>query len=101
VSIITNVEELYEGQDEIMDMAVDSNVMIFSPIKKALQAWRHPGTNPSHDSESVNESLDCTNDYEVILSYFQSYLNLFLISNQNWKLVWTRCLDSIQITALW
>jgi hypothetical protein len=28
-------------------------IMIFSPTKKVLQAWRHPGTNPSHDSESV------------------------------------------------
>jgi hypothetical protein len=37
VSIIMNSEELFEEQDEIMDMTVDSNVMIFSPIEKALQ----------------------------------------------------------------
>ncbi len=59
---------------EMMDMAVDSKIMIFSPTKKALQAWRHPGSNPSHDLESIcteptvdtNGSLDCTNDDEVI-----------------------------------
>ncbi len=60
----------------MMDMAVDSKIMIFSPTKKALQAWRHPGSNPSHDLESIcteptvdtNGSLDCTNDDEVIFS---------------------------------
>ena len=58
----------------MMDMAVDSKIMIFSPTEKALQAWRHPGSNPSHDLESIcteptvdtNGSLDCTNDDEVI-----------------------------------
>jgi hypothetical protein len=45
VPIITNTEELIEEQDEIMDMAVDSNTMIVSPIEKALQYWRHPDTN--------------------------------------------------------
>ncbi len=29
--------------------------------------------------------------------YFQSYLHLFLTSNQSWILVWMRCLDSIRI----
>jgi hypothetical protein len=53
VSIILNTESLFEEQDEIMDMAADSNVMIFSPIKKALQYMRHHSTNPSHDSKSV------------------------------------------------
>jgi hypothetical protein len=100
VFIITNTEELFEEQDE--------SVMIFSFIKKDLQYWRHPGTNPSHDLKSVcteptmdtNDSLDCTNDDEVILSLFPELFE-FMISNQNWKLVRTRCLDSIQITALW
>jgi hypothetical protein len=32
MSVITSTEELFEEQDEIMDMAADSNVMIFSPI---------------------------------------------------------------------
>jgi hypothetical protein len=54
VSIITNTEEIFEEQDEIMDMAVDSNVMIFSPIKKALQYWRHPDTNPCHEQLEVS-----------------------------------------------
>jgi hypothetical protein len=61
-----------------MDMAVDSKIMIFSPTKKGLQAWRHPGANPSHNSESVcteptadtNDSLDCTNKDDVILFLF-------------------------------
>jgi hypothetical protein len=63
---------------EMMDMAADSKTMIFSPTEKALQAWRHPGTNPSHDSESfcteptvdTNDSLDWTNEDEVILFLF-------------------------------
>jgi hypothetical protein len=109
MSAIMSTEELFEEQDEIMDMAADSNVMIFSPLENALQDWRHPDTNPSHDSKSActrptvdtNDSLDCTNDDKVIFLYFQCYLNLFLISNKNWKPVWMRCLDSIQITALW
>jgi hypothetical protein len=70
------VEELLGEVTEMMDMIADSNVMIFSPIKKVLQAWRHRSTNPSHDSKSVcteptvdtNNSLDCTNDDEVILT---------------------------------
>jgi hypothetical protein len=57
---------------------VDSKIMVFSPTKKALQAWRHPGTNPSHVSESVctepsvdtNDSLDWSNDDELIMSLF-------------------------------
>jgi hypothetical protein len=78
VSTVTNTEEIFEEQDEIMDMALGSNVMIFSPIKNVLQHWRHPDTNPSHDSKSVctgptvytDDSLDCTNDDGVILSLF-------------------------------
>jgi hypothetical protein len=78
VSIIANTEELFEEQDEMMDMAADSKIMIFSPTENALQAWRHPGTNPSHDLESVcteptvdtNDSLDCTNEDDIILFLF-------------------------------
>jgi hypothetical protein len=78
VSIIMNTEELFEEQDEIMDMAAESNVMIFSPTEKPLQYLRHPGTNPRHDLKSVctgptvdtNDFLDCTDDDEVILSLF-------------------------------
>jgi hypothetical protein len=98
VSIIMNREELFGEQDEIIDMAADSNVMIFSPINNALQYWRHPDTNPNHDSESVcieptvdtNDSLDCTNEDEVILSlltrsahaYIHTYLFYpYVISN--------------------
>jgi hypothetical protein len=56
--------------------------MTFSPTKKALQFWRLSCTNPSHDLKSVcteptvdtNDSLDCTNDDEVILSlYLESF----------------------------
>jgi hypothetical protein len=61
-----------------MDMAADSNTMIFSPTKKALQAWRHPGSNTSNEEESVcteptadtYDSLDCTNEDDVILFLF-------------------------------
>jgi hypothetical protein len=83
VSIIMNSEELFEEHDEIMDMAVDCNVIIFSPIEKALQYWRQPSTNPRQDLKSVcteptmdtNDSpLDCTNDVEVILSLFPELL---------------------------
>jgi hypothetical protein len=85
VSIVMNIEELFEEQDEIMDIAVDSNVMIFSPIENAIQYWRQPSTNPSHDSKSVctrptvdtNDSLDCTNDDEVILSLFPELFEFF------------------------
>jgi hypothetical protein len=60
---------------EMMDMAADSK---FSPTEKALQAWRHLGTNQSHDLESVfpeptvdtNDSLDCTNEDDIILFLF-------------------------------
>jgi hypothetical protein len=37
MSVIISTEELFEEQDEIMDMAADSNIMIFSPIENALQ----------------------------------------------------------------
>jgi hypothetical protein len=102
-------DEMSDASTKMIDMApVDSKIMMFLPTKKALQAWRHPGTAPSHDSESVcteptvdtNGSVNCTNDDKVILPYFQSYLDLFLILNQNWMPVWKRCLDSIQINAL-
>jgi hypothetical protein len=93
-----------ETSTKMMDMAVDSKIMIFSPTVNALQSWRHPGTNPSHDLESVctnstvntNDSLDCTNEDEVFF-YFQSYLDLFLILNQNWMPVWKWCLDFVLI----
>jgi hypothetical protein len=63
-----DTEELVGEAAEMMDMAAESKTMIFSPTEKALQAWRHPGTNPSHVSESVcteptvdtNYSLACT-----------------------------------------
>jgi hypothetical protein len=75
VSITTDTEELVGEATEMIDMAVDNKITIFYPTKKASQAWRNPGTNPSHDSESVcteptvdtNDSLDCTNEDEVIL----------------------------------
>jgi hypothetical protein len=101
-----DTEELVGEAAEMMDMAAESKTMIFSPTEKALQAWRHPGTNPSHVSESVcteptvdtNYSLACT----TLLFYFQSCLHLFLTLNQSWTLVWMRCLDSIWIApALW
>jgi hypothetical protein len=75
VSITIDTEEELIGEaTEMMDMAVDSKIMIFSPTEKALQARRHPGTNSSHDSESVcteptvdtNDSLDCTNEDDII-----------------------------------
>jgi hypothetical protein len=47
-------DETSDTSTEMMDMAADSKITIFSPTKKALQAWRHPGTNPSHDMESVS-----------------------------------------------
>jgi hypothetical protein len=43
------MEELIGEVTEMMDIAADNNVTVFSPSEKALQAWRHPGTNPSHD----------------------------------------------------
>jgi predicted class III extradiol MEMO1 family dioxygenase len=49
VSVITDMEELIGEVTEMMDIAADNNVTVFSPSEKALQAWRHPGTNPSHD----------------------------------------------------
>jgi hypothetical protein len=49
MSVITSTEEVFEEQDEIMDIAANSNVLIFSPIKNALQYWRHPSSYPSHD----------------------------------------------------
>jgi hypothetical protein len=47
-------------------------------LSLTLQYQRHPSTDPSHDSKSVctrptvdtNDSLDCTNANEVILSIF-------------------------------
>jgi hypothetical protein len=67
VSITTDTEELIGEATEMMDMAADSNIMIFSFTEKALQAWKHSGTNPSHDSKSVcteppvdtKDSLEC------------------------------------------
>jgi hypothetical protein len=79
VSIILDIKELNVEVNGTIKLAADSNVMIFSPIKKAfLQAWRHPSMNPSHDSKSVCtkltvdtiDSLDYTDDDEVILSLF-------------------------------
>jgi hypothetical protein len=79
VSITTDTEELVGEATEMMEMAADSKILIFTHTKKALQAWRHPGTNPSHDLESVcnettvdtNDSLDCTNEDDIIF-YSQS-----------------------------
>ncbi len=84
VPITMDTEELVGEAAEMMDMAADSKIMIFSPTKKAIQAWRHPGTNPSHDLESVsteptvdtNDSLDCTNENEVLLSLFSKLFGL-------------------------
>jgi hypothetical protein len=78
VSITTDTKELVSMAAVMMDMAEDSKIVIFSPTAKALQSWRHPGTNPSHHLESVcieptvdtDDSLDYTNDDEVILSLF-------------------------------
>jgi hypothetical protein len=78
VSITMATEELVGEAAEMMDITVDSKITIFSPTKKALQAWRHPGTNPSHDLESVcteptvdtNDSPDCTNEDDIILFLF-------------------------------
>jgi hypothetical protein len=44
-----DTEKLVEDATEKMDMATDSNTMIFSPTKKALQALRHPGSNTSNE----------------------------------------------------
>jgi hypothetical protein len=46
-------DEMSDASTEMMDMSVDSKIMIFSPTEKALQAWRHPGPNTSHDSGTV------------------------------------------------
>jgi hypothetical protein len=78
VSITMDTEELVGEAAQMIDMAVDSKIMIFSPTEKAIQAWRHAGTNPNHDLESVcteptvdtNDSLDCTKEDEVILFLF-------------------------------
>jgi hypothetical protein len=72
-------DETSDASTEMMDVAVYSKVMIFSPTEKALQAWRHPGSNTSHDLWSVcteptvdtNDSLNCTYADEMILSLFQ------------------------------
>jgi hypothetical protein len=78
LSISMDTEELVGEAAEMMDIAVRLQIMTFSPTEKALQAWRHPGTTPSHYLESVcteptvdnNDSLDCTNEDEVILFLF-------------------------------
>jgi hypothetical protein len=107
---LTLTELLFEKQAEMMDMAADSKIMIFSPTKKAVQAWRHPGTNPSHDLESVcteptvdtYDSLAYTNEDESFCLYFQRFLDSFLISKWSWMLVWMSCFGPIQVTiALW
>jgi hypothetical protein len=83
VSITMDTEELVGEATEMMDMAADSKITIFSPTEKVLQYWRHPGTNPSPDLKSVcteptvdtyDSLLDCTNDDEVILSLFPELL---------------------------
>jgi hypothetical protein len=59
VSITIDTWELVGEATEMMDMAANSKIMIFSPTEKAV----HPGTNPSHDSESVcTEPTVDTND---------------------------------------
>jgi hypothetical protein len=76
-----NTEDLV-GEAAEMVMSADSKIMIFSPTKKALQDWRHLGTNPSHDLESVcteptmntNDSFDCTNKDDIILFLFPELL---------------------------
>jgi hypothetical protein len=73
------LKNYFEEQDEKIDTAVDSQQCNdISSIENALQYWRHPSTNPSHDSKSVctgptvdtNDSLDCTNYDKVILTLF-------------------------------
>jgi hypothetical protein len=36
---------LIKEQDEMMKMAADSKVMLFSPRKEALQVWKHCGAD--------------------------------------------------------
>jgi hypothetical protein len=68
VSITMDTEELVGEATEMMDMAAESKITIFSPTENALQAWRTlSATNQSHDLKSVcteptvdtNDSLDC------------------------------------------
>jgi hypothetical protein len=39
-----DTEELVGEAAEMMDMTADSKITTFSPTKKALQVWKHPGT---------------------------------------------------------
>jgi hypothetical protein len=78
VPAISNTKEFYEEQDKKEDVVARSEIKLFSPTEEALQAWRHHGTKPSHDLESIcteptvdiNDSLDCTNEDDVILFSF-------------------------------
>jgi hypothetical protein len=66
VSIITDTEEQFGKVTEMMKMAVDSNVMIFSPIEEALQAWRHCGTklwSPLWDLMLANQLMPYMRTY--------------------------------------
>ena len=41
VSIVTNIKELFEEQDEKENVEVESKIMLLSPIKEVLQVWKH------------------------------------------------------------
>jgi hypothetical protein len=41
VSIVTNIKELFEEQDEKENVEAESKIMLLSPIKEVLQVWKH------------------------------------------------------------
>ena len=111
VSIVMDTKELlFEEQAEMMDMAADSKIMIFSPTEKAYKLG-----DTLAPTQAMTWSQSVLNQLWILMTlltvpmrmksfclYFQSYLDSFVISKRSWMLVWMSCFGPIQVTiALW
>jgi hypothetical protein len=97
-------ELLFEEQAEMMDMAVDSKIMMYK-IADTLAP-----------TQAMTQSQSVLNQLWILMTLltvpmrmksfcldFQNYFDLFVISKWSWmQLVWMSCFGPIQVTiALW
>jgi hypothetical protein len=72
-----NTKELFEGQDEMEDIAADSKIMLFSPVKEVLQVWKHCGIDQWSPLQDLMWTLIPSNQNLLLVAQLVPYTQMY------------------------
>jgi hypothetical protein len=77
VSVITDTKELLEEQDEMVNMAVDCKVTLFSPVEEALQVWKHCSTDLWSPLQDLMWTPISSNQNLLLVAQLLPYMQMY------------------------